>query len=218
MQYIYSPYDPNRWATNLRYDKLTNMLMWDNAPGQDVFIVQTSFGLNAVDRMDRVCESLSHMPGFPYQYTEAPNSGSWVIAVSAKDKLRNKGCPLNGGASTYTVFSFLLENDVCRIFAPEERAKPFVQADIPQDIHIGIAQEFRKKGRGPFGKPAPTGFYSITFPRELSNRYIDGDLQYRVGNFMIPVTVQMLEMGTVYIKSELKPVVISRNPGLRIAD
>ena len=217
MQWICSPYEPSRYATNLRHDKLTNMLVWDSAPGQSVLIVQTPFGQSAVKRMTAICKSLSGMPGLPNQYTEVAGD-SWIIAVSAADKLRNKGCPLNGCASTYTVFSFSIEDDGCHIYEPEERVKLFVQASIPMDIRIDIAQECRKKGIGFWGKSTPTGFYSIAFPKELAGGYVDGDLQFRVGDFMIPVTSQMLAQRTVFIKSERKPAFVSQNPGLRIAD
>ena len=51
MQYQYCPNDPQRYATNLRREQGTRNLLWDNARGQDVLLVQTPFEMDAVDLM-----------------------------------------------------------------------------------------------------------------------------------------------------------------------
>ena len=58
MIYKYSPNNPARFATNLRLDKTTKNLMWDNANGQDVLIVQTPFGSSAIDYIEEICHLL----------------------------------------------------------------------------------------------------------------------------------------------------------------
>ena len=87
--------------------------------------------------------------------------------------------------------------------------------DIPLDLHVEIETIIRTEGF--FRKrEIETGFFRISFPPSFSNGYIDGDLSYQINNFEIPVTRQMLEQGTVYVYSEVRPVMISHNKGLHI--
>lgn len=58
MQYQYCPNDPQRYATNLRREQGTRNLLWDNARGQDVLLVQTPFEMDAVDLMEELCRRM----------------------------------------------------------------------------------------------------------------------------------------------------------------
>ena len=197
MIYKYSPNNPARFATNLRLDKTTKNLMWDNANGQDVLIVQTPFGSSAIDYIEEICHLL-------------PNA-----TLLPEDKARNRGCCLNGEASTYTVFSCFTDKDVCEIYQPQNQAMISAFCDIPLDLHVEIETIMRTEGF--FRKrEIETGFFRISFPPSFSNGYIDGDLSYQINNFEIPVTRQMLEQGTIYVYSEVRPVMISHNKGLHI--
>ena len=91
MIYKYSPNNPARFATNLRRDKTTKNLMWDNANGQDVLIVQTPFGSSAVDYIEEICHLLPNVTLLPEKYTEEL-TGVWIKFVTAADKARNRGC------------------------------------------------------------------------------------------------------------------------------
>ena len=214
MTYNYSPNNPSRFATNLRRDKTTKNLMWDNANGQDVLIVQTPFGSSAIDYIEEICHLLPSVTLIPDKYTEVL-TGVWIKFVTAADKARNRGCCLNGEASTYTVFSCFTDNDVCEIYQPQNQAMISAFCDIPFDLHVAIKSITRTEGF--FRKrEIETGFFGISFPLSFCNGYIDGDLSYKINDFEIPVTRQMLEQGTVYVYSEIRPVMISHNKGLHI--
>lgn len=61
-----------------------------------------------------------------------------------------------------------------------------------------------------------TGYYTISFPNGFHTEYVDGDLTYRVRDLAVPITREMVEQGIVYIKTETKPEVVSKNKGLKL--
>lgn len=214
MKYEYTPNDPKRFSTNLRYDLKTKNLIWDNASGQNVIIVQTPFGESAVSRIEEICVALEKIIIYPNKYIEVFGN-IWVRFVTIQDKAQNKGCPLNGEASTYTVFSYVVEGDIIKIFAPKSQAMISSSCDIPLELHAEINRI--KKQKGFFLKrEIDTGFYSITFSSDISSSYIDGSIQYMINDFMIPITKLMLMQGTIYIKTEVRPVLISNNIGIKV--
>ncbi len=216
MEYEYVPYDQSHFATNMRYDVRSNNVIWDAPSGQDALIVQTPFGKSAEAQMEDICKRLANMPVLPMQYTELSGCGGIrVRAVSAADKARNRGCPLNGGASTYTVFSYAISGNVCSIYQPLNQGAISAHCDIPLYIQVEIKKDIRTEGLFQ-KKTVETGFFILSFPPDISNGYTDGDLQYCVGDLAIPVTRQMLEQGKIYVKSARKPVIISQNSGLRL--
>lgn len=214
MRYECYPNDPDRFATNLRRDNRTKNLIWDSAKGQDAIIVQTPFGQSAVSKLDKICESLNTMKELTNKFVEVLD-GVWVCYVSATNKARNNGCVLNGEASTYTVFSCCLEGDVVKIYKPQDQAMISSNIDVPLEIHVDITKDtvyegfFRKR-------EVETGFYCVSFPSELGNGYMDGSLSYQIDGFEIPVTKEVIMQGTVYIKTDVRPVLVPKNRGLRI--
>lgn len=216
MEYRYVPYEQSHYATNMRYDARTNNVIWDAPSGQDALIVQTPFGKSAEARMKDICKSLANMPGLPVRYTELSGCGGVrVLAVSAAERARDRGCPLNGGASTYTVFSYTIKDDICSIYQPLDQGAISAHCDIPLYIQIDIKKDVRTEGI--FKKRTiETDFFILSFPPDISSGYTDGDLQYCVGDLVIPVTRQMVEHGEIYVKSKQKPEIISQNSGLRL--
>ncbi len=215
MKYICSPNNPARFATNLRQDKATKKLMWDCANGQDVMIVQTPYGSSAVDRINEICEKLPNITVMPEKYMEVI-TGIWVRFVSAAERARNSGCPINGEASTYTVFSCYTQNGTCEIYMPQSQAMISPFCNIPLDLHVVIKNETRREGSIFRKREVDTGFMSISFPNSFGAGYVDGDLSYKIENIEIPITKEIIEHGVVYVFTEAKPVIISHNKGLRI--
>lgn len=213
MRYEYVPNDPQRFATNLRRDSAGGNLTWDNARGQEVLIIQTPFGQSAMDKMPQICEALPSAP--PHGRYAEVLPGVWARFVSAVEKARNNGCPLNGEASTYAVFACDTQQDVCHIFQPQEQTMITPCCDVPLELRVDVAKSTRQEGvlRK---RVVETGFYRLTFPENCGKGYVDGDLRYQVGNLVIPVTRQMLEQGEVYVKTEVKPRLFSVNKGLRL--
>lgn len=214
MKCICCPNNSDRFATNLRRDAVTKNLIWDNARGQDVLIVQTPFGKSAVLMLQELCDALEELDDLPEKFTEIFN-GVWACHVSAADKARNKGCVLNGEASTYTVFSCWQDGDILNVYRPQDQAMISAFFDIPLEIHVDISKQIIVEG---FirKREVETGFYSMRFPSELVNVYMDGSLCYRIDDFEIPVTKEMIAQGLVYIESLEKPVMIPKTRGLKI--
>lgn len=214
MEYRYCPNEPSRFATNLRRDHGKPNLMWDNARGQDVLLVQTPFQQSATDIIEKLCEAMSGISIHVEKYTEVL-PGVWVRFVTAADKAKLGGCPIHNEASTYTVFSCATEGNVCCIFAPQYQAMISAHCDIPMQIHVTVSEQTRTEGI--FKKRlVSTGYYILSFPAGISNGCKDGDLAYKVRNITIPVTRQMLEQRTVYIKTDSRPEIISKNKGLKL--
>ena len=214
MQYQYCPNDPERFATNLRREHGTRNLKWDNARGQDVLLVQTPFGSSAVEIIEDLCQRMAKTTLPPDKYTELM-PGVWVRFVTAAYKARMGGCPIHMEACTYTVFSCYTEADICSIFAPQNQAMISAYCNIPMEIHVTVAQQTRVEGL--FRKrTVSTGYYTMAFPKGFDSGYKDGDLVYRIKDFSVPITKMMLEQGTVYIKTDIKPEVVSKNKGLKL--
>lgn len=214
MQYQYCPNDPTRYATNLRRELGTRNLKWDNARGQDVLLVQTPFECNAVDIIKELCGYMEKIEILSDQYTEV-RPGIWVRFVTASEKAKMGGCPINAEACTYTVFSCSMEQGICSIFAPQNQAMISAYCHIPMELHVSVEEQIRVEGL--FRKRSvPTGYYMISFPQNYDSGYMDGDLVYRIREFSIPITKKMLEQGVIYVKTDIKPELISKNKGLKL--
>lgn len=217
MDYRYLPYNPNRYATNLRRSQ--NRLDWDCAGGQEVLIVQTPFGRRGKEYIEDICLRLSNDNTLLMQdgYTEI-SPGVCIKFVTAAQRAQNNGCLLNGEASTYTVFSCYrdIEKGICEVYTPQDNPMISPSCDIPLDISIQVVK-IRKIVKKFFSQhEEDTGFWKISFQRGFANAYIDNDLVYKVENFEIPVNKRMLEEGDIYIYSNSQPLIYTKNPGLHV--
>lgn len=218
MRYQYCPNHADRYATNLRRERGTRNLKWDNARGQDVLLVQTPFECGAEALMEELCPLMEQTVLQTDKYTEI-KPGVWVRFVTAADKARMNGCPINTEASTYSIFACRVEEGVCSIYAPQEnQAMISAYCSIPMQIHVDIKEQTRTEALLGFinRRTVLTGYYVISFPRDIAGGYRDGDLVCRVGGLDIPLTRQMLELGSVYVKTERRPEVVSTNKGLEL--
>lgn len=206
--------DPDRFATNLRRDNLTQNLIWDSAKGQDVLIVQTPFGQSAVSMLDEICKSLEETEEFFDKYVEVLN-GVWVRYVTAVDKARNNGCSVNGEASTYTVLSCCKTQSELSVYKPQDQQMISPFFNIPLKIHVDITKDVVYQGSFKT-KAVETGFYCIRFPADLSNGYMDGSLSYMIDDFEVPVTKEMIAQGTIFVESTSRPEMKPKNKGLHI--
>jgi len=214
MRYHYCPNDAEYFATNLRREQGTRNLKWDNARGRDVLIVQTPFECQTEQLMEELCMEMQYVQAQPNEFTEI-RPGVWFRFVSSSDKVRMGGCPINTEASTYTVFGCRWEGDECFIYAPKNQAMISAFCNIPMDIHVETIE--LKSREGLLKKRlVSTGYYAMTFPSGCAGSYRDGDMAYRVGDMLIPITKEMLARETVYIKTATRPEVVSLNSGLQI--
>lgn len=217
MRYQYCPNNPERYATNLRRDKGAGNLKWNSARGQDVLLVQVPFGWNAEEIIGELCQAMEEENPPANRYVEAL-PGVWVRFVTAAENARMNGCPIHTEASTYYIFSCFVERDVCSIYAPpQNQAMISASYNVPMKIHVDVQMQTQMRRTAIFHREEVfTGYYILTFPRDLAGSYRDGDLCCKVENMELPVTRQMLEQGVVYIKTEQKPDIYSRNKGLEL--
>ncbi|MEF2955186.1 MAG: hypothetical protein U0O33_11930 [Blautia sp.] len=216
MKYQYVPYDGAFYATMLRRDVNSGNLMWDNAKGRSVLVVQCPYGDNPFEKVREICNALEKTELEPDNFIEVlPDI--WTRMVTAVQKVREKGCPMRGEASTYAIFCCEEKEDVCILYAPQTEKKSKI--DIPAEISAIIKKETVEVRKGFLSRrteQVDTGFYSINFPNGGIPGYYDGDLMYFVGKLQIPITRQMLENKKIYIKTNIKPDIKSTNRGLNL--
>ena len=226
MEYLYAPYNPEQYATNLLTDQSRSRLKWENSNGQEVLILQTPFGCNGcsdakplLDKdgtvIEAVCRALGEMELNENDFNEV-FPGVWVRFVTAAAKARLQGCPLHGEASTYSVFACSRKEDVCTVYAPQIQAMISPFCDVPLEASIEICRDTYSVRRMFRTVEQETGFFRITFPEELAQGFVDGTIQLCIGDTRIPITQKAIETGTVYVKTEVKPELQSSNKGLKL--
>lgn len=204
------------YATNLRQNKDNKNLMWDSTDGADALIVQTAYGETV--GMEELCrgleEKIKEIETLQKNYIRILPT-VWCKYISSVEKAKNNGCTINGAPATYTVFAIRYDGDVDtgKIYASPNDGMIKSCCDIQVKIHIDVQKEVKVKG---FLKKheAETGFYSLNFPDLFYNGYTDGDLFYSIDGFEVPITKEMFEKKTVYVKTDEQPEIKTRNKGL----
>lgn len=204
-----------RYATNLRRDAKTKNLIWDSSRGQDVLIVQTVFGKRLDELLiNALCTGIERIGKLTSAFIEV-SPELFVCYISAAERVKNNGCPISAEARSYTVVGCELADNELTVYSPYDQAMLHSYVDIPMVLDVSIVME--KAKRGWFRRAlAPTGFYSISFPRTMANNVADGSICIEVQGLEMPVTQEMVKQGKVYIETDEAPRVVSRNKGLRI--
>lgn len=213
MEYQFYPSDSGKYATNLRVNNASKQLTWDVSRGVDTLVVQTPYGQAPV--LADLCGGLGRRQPETGRYMQLAEN-IWARYVPAEEKVANCGCGINREASRYTVLACEMENNVCKIYEPYERGMNKAHRDIQLKIHIDIQKHAGRAGTSGRRGKSGADFYRMTFPDKLKQTYMEGDLCYKAGNLEIPVTLQMIEQGTVYIKTRMKPVMIPLNSGIML--
>lgn len=220
MTYQYSPYSSACYATMLRRDTTTGNLTWDSSKGRTVLVVQCGYGRYPYEDMEEICGLLGQISLEEDAFNEVlPDI--WVRFVTPGQKVKNKGCPLRGEASSYTVFCCEEAEDGTRILVHAPQSEKRTSLNIPAEIIVEINEDMELKSKGflMFGKSeqVATGYYSVDFPRECPVGYVDGDIFYTVDDrLLIPVTRNMMEQRRIYIKTSAVPRFGTNNEGLKL--
>lgn len=217
MKYQYRPPDSKHFAQGLRYSAENKKLVWDVSTGHDTLLVQTPFGQSAEKFIEAICSTLSEQNLPSGMFTEIMPD-ILVRLVSKGEKAREHGCSLVKEVCTYSIFACYQQEDVCSVYAPMNQAMNPATYNAPKDVHIDVSPVMKKEGIGLFRvkREVPSGYYRISFPKNIDKSYGNGFLQYQVGEFLLPITPMMLENGEVYVRSGEKPKIISTNQGLRL--
>ncbi len=214
MTYVYAGPDPSCRAYSPRLSEKRDALLWECSRGADTLVLETPFGGSATTLFPALCAELESVDIRKEKFAEI-RPGVWARYVSAGAKARmNGGCPLHREACTYTVLACETDGDVCTVHAPAENRMSLPSLDVPLQIHVEVYPVTKHV----FLKPQPvfTGFFGIELPGPNAGVPGDGTLAYTVGGIRVPVTDEMLAQGTVYVKSDTEPRVISANPGLKL--
>lgn len=218
MKYLYVPYSNQHWAMDLRKNK-DNRLEWQQENRQDVLIIQTPFGETAMDHMDQICRGLEKRGRLGNAYTEVAVN-IWVRKVTAQERAIEAGCALHDEACTYTVLAYTEDGDEGRIYAPQLKAAGRPCCDIPLEMKVFLTRDTVVESSGFLGlrkKEKETGFWIMEFPAEVAGKYVNGSLQYTLDDFSIPITREMVEQGTVYIRSGNRmPRLEANSKGIRL--
>ena len=239
MKYQYCKEIPEKIAKNLQYRSEDKKLTWSNVNGQDVLIVQTPYGsipfgekAQGKIRMETICEELNkdeNFTDFPECFLEIKKlPGVWLKFTTPNERMPMGGCKINQEASTYTVFSYKVENGVCYIYETKEQPMNNPYIHIKTDIRLKIVKQMRQVetktgflGMKRVTERIPSGFYKIQVEKYSRNAYHDGDLYYEVNGIdgkiiEIPVIGSVLQNEEFFIKTEQKPVFKSKNESIKI--
>ena len=227
MRYEYQNYDPQYYAQHyshqLYFNDFKGILQWNGAPQQDALLLQMPVGRDAIAYMRALCARDEELP-FPQatEYLRLEKSVS-LRYVSAMERSREDGCPINGRGCTYTVFSCQLTEDrqTCRVFAPQEQANNSmnpVSCTVKREIPVLVRRMEEERGilqRFLHPNEAKKIFYHIRF-LEREEPYADGDLIYQVENLIYPVMQEMYQSGQFFVRTRERPLVQAKNEGMKV--
>ena len=203
-------------AINIKAFSDTQTLNWDGAHGSNVIIIQSLFKVDVIDIMDDICKNLSNIKFELNKYIDISKDIS-IRFVTIGEKNKDNGCPLNGGASRYTILNYEIENDACNIYTPTENSMFSYFCDIPSKTEVKISKETQIKTKFFKKIEVPTEFYKLSFITDVYGGYEDGDIYYSIhDNVNIPITKEALERQQVFIKTSYPPKLYSKNEGLKI--
>lgn len=229
MRYILREKDSSikGFATHVRLNGRADKLIWESSVGQDVLVVQTRYNSNALDKMDKVCSAMNGMRLPEERFAEVASlPETWVRYVSYSAYMRDDGCMLHDKACSYTVFCCEIQDDVCMVYTQDAgNAGNLPYCNIRLDILVQVHKFAQPKGIADIIKrflgtrEIEANYHQIMLPREQASSVGDGDLYYTVScakDLEIPITRQMFQNGTVYVKSYDEPQVASHNNGLHV--
>lgn len=216
MDYEYCQNDINMFATNLLRDSRTGFLRWDSAKGRDVLIIQMPYGQRPLKLMNDLCQQMKNINFEQGKYCEIQH-GIYGRFVSPGEKASRGGCPINGEASTYTIFCCDKDDvtGVCKIFEPTSQGMSSPFCDIPIKLSYRV-KKMEHEGGFIRKRVVSNGFYKISFPDSSYDGYKDGDLFYQIGDLKVPITNTMLKRREFFVKSERIPEIYSSNTGLHL--
>lgn len=213
MEYKYSPENQKKFATGIRINIVSKKMTWDTSKGVDTLVVQTAYEKEVNTIIPALCKELNQKDLKKETYTQIMDE-VWVRYVPAEEKAANGGCEINMKASRYTVLACQKEGNICEIYAPYEHGMNIPYYDIPLEMHIDLQKQISESGKGRKKNRKFRGFYILTFPDELKTAYIENSLCYKVDGLEIPVTIEMVRQGTVYIESNMEPEIVPLNKGI----
>ena len=222
MTYEHYPADRERYAASLTLEPQSERLTWMAPPGQDSLLIRTPYGADPADEPDLLTELLNRFcPLLPEGRFHALNNRVSARYVSAEEKARSQGCRADGEACTYTVFPCAIDykKDVCSIYIAGGRdSMSSPRCDAPMNIRVEVTPVTARKGFF-FRRGTSAAFFRVAFPDECPENYRDGDLEYSVNErWRIPITRGMMERGEFYVRTERKPLLSTRNAGIRLTE
>lgn len=213
MEYQYSSYDINYYATMIRQDPANKHLVWDSTRGCNVLVIQGPYGVKPYDVMFEICKHLKEHPNLSYNYEEIiPDFYACIITPAYK--IRNKGCSLLKEGSSYSIFCLAEKQGKTIVYAPQNEKNSTCY--VPMLITVTIEQVYISK-RVLFKKELrPSEFYKVIFQMEHMELYQEGSMICKVHNMEYPVTQAMLKQREIYIKTEQRPIIQSNHSGIKI--
>ena len=213
MQYQFCQGSSDKYATSLRIDAVSQRLTWDVSRGTDTIVLQSPYGENPGREGFRFyCGQMSQKGMRAGTYTQLTEDVR-ACYVSAEEKAAKGGCVVDRKACRYTVIACQKEGDACNVFEPYEQGMNVPYCDVPLEIRLELHRQVITTGTFFWKKKQFTGFYTLTFPKELKENFIEHGLCYRAGGLEIPVTSEMVRQGTVYIETNEEPEIVRLKNG-----
>ncbi len=205
MSYELREYDRKYYCNSIRISS-DGLIQWDSSSEADTLVVcvpigsidvrlLSNFGVSLVKLLNRANEDI------PYAVYSDIGSGIYVKPLTVADKSKNNGTQLHIPGRGYLVLAMRTEGDTTYVYLPRSTDYS-VYAESEMRIKVAVTEETRRvqTSSGLFGrKSVDKSYYKISFRPEFSSGYIDGLIYYRIGNYKIPITQQMIDHREIYI-------------------
>lgn len=226
MSYELREYDRKYYCNSIRISS-DGLIQWDSSSEADTLVVcapigsvdvrsLSNFGVPLVKQLNRVNDDI------PYAVYSDIGNGIYVKPLTVSDKSKNNGTQLHIPGRGYLVFAMRTEGEITYVYLPKSMDYS-VYAESEMRIRVAVAEETRRvqTSSGLFGrKSVDKNYYRISFGPEFSSGYVDGLIYYRIGNYKIPITQQMIDHREIFINkmngNMLRPMVESTTSQVKI--
>lgn len=222
--YVTKQYDMAAGGVSLSADGKT--LKWSSTACQGYVLVKSRYRKDvSIEDLIKVLNA-EHINLKECEKFRRLSNGIELMCITPYQYATNGGFRIMDRGVRYTVLSMNEGKDVIHIYEPDRDSVYPYFADISMKLNFTITEEWLEEGKtsgGIFGgffrkkKLNPIRFYKVEAGDDYSAFCSDSDLFYDVGEYRdIPMIKTVLKERIFYVKSDVKPTLMSRNAGLKI--
>lgn len=209
MKFLYCPYDKFQSITGLTKIRSGGYIVLkgqSNNPEMKIMLITSSSG-----------EEVSLCTVFDQLQEKAISSDGQLIVdtwCNLNDKtsfyfsLQNTRCEVKSNLCRYTAFAYILKNGQIAIYDCDNTTvthKAYVDIKMPISYTIEKYQIEKRKRFHKTAEKVDSGYYRVKFECENEDLYKAGYVNYVCGDFLIPVTLDMIQKGFYVKKSNYEP-------------
>ena len=216
---IYKLYEEDRriYATRVQIDNLK--LCWHSTNGVSVLIVKSPFQVNPESDLEKIIDYMNSSV-----YDSNSNTGDFIHVIGTDysvyymsniEFIQKQGKKINVDSASYTVYPCLINGSEIQVYKQSSNiSRNHIGFKIQLEINVikKYNQEAKRIGWKKEVEQVFSGFYQIVFSDVcldlVKNKFFNaGDLYLDVNGFFIPINDDVINRKTIYIKSDIKPIV-----------